>query len=71
MSLQYAVIEMAAQVGLGYNWKASYSNTNPTCRKWVYPNYRNITFANAMDDLLTPEGLAYDIVDNQVVLRRK
>ncbi len=71
ISLQYAVIELARQVGLGYDWDTSYKNTNPTCRNWVYPNFRGIPFGNAMDKLLAPEGLMYNIVDGQVVLRRK
>jgi hypothetical protein len=71
MSLQYAVIELAQQAGLGYNWDQSYNNTNPVCRRWVTPNIENVPFDQAMRQLLDPLGLTYNIVDNSVVLRRR
>lgn len=71
ISLQWAVKEVARQAGFGYDFDTSYKNTDPICRKWVYPNFRGIPFGDAIDRLLAPEGLMYNIVDGQVVLRRK
>src|ERR1035437_8101171 len=35
-SVQYIVIDLAAQVGLGYNWEKSFAQTDPECRKFVF-----------------------------------
>jgi hypothetical protein len=69
--LEYAVIELARQAGLRYNWNASYKNTNPVCCNWMTPDIHNVPFGQAMDSLLGPKGLAYDVVNGQIVLRRK
>jgi hypothetical protein len=71
MSLQYAVIELARQAGLGYNWDESYQNTNPVCRQWVRPSIENEPFDQAMVRLLRPLGLTYEIRNNSVVLKRR
>jgi len=37
ISVQYAVLELGKQVGLGYMWDESFKNTDPICREWVCP----------------------------------
>jgi hypothetical protein len=71
MALQYAVMEIARQAGLGYDFNTSHRNTNPACAKWVTPTFRNVPFAAAMQTLLAPEGLTYSIKDGAVVLARR
>ena len=72
LSLQYAVIELGKQVDLQYDWKESYKNTDPLCRRWVYPEIKNKTFQSAMRELLRPLDLTYEIRDGStIVLKRK
>ena len=71
VSLQFAVQEIARQAGLGFDAETSRKNADATVRKWVYPDFHGIRFADAMDVLLAPEGLMYNIVDGNVVLRTK
>jgi len=71
LSVQYAVIAICGQAGLGYNWDESYKNTNPLCRRWVTPEIVDTPWPKALRKILDPKGLTYDIVDNQVILRRK
>ncbi|MFH1708182.1 MAG: PEGA domain-containing protein, partial [Planctomycetota bacterium] len=68
ISAQYAVMEIVKQVGLGYNWDASFANTNPTCRKWVYPAIENKPCDEALQEILTPVGLDYITKGKQVIL---
>ena len=37
MSVQYAVKELARQAGLAYDFKTSYANTDPICKRYVQP----------------------------------
>ena len=71
ISVQYAVIEIAKQAGIPYNWDASYKNTNPVCRRWVYPSIKNKSFETAMRMILRPVGLTYEMVDGQIVLQKR
>ncbi|MCH8828044.1 MAG: hypothetical protein IID45_00550 [Planctomycetes bacterium] len=71
ISVQYAVIEIAKQVGLRYDFKSSYANTNPICRRWVRPRIRNQTYQKALVSILRPVGLTYRITNGVIVLRRR
>ncbi len=71
ISVQYAVIEMARQAGLGYDWKTSYANTDPLCRRWTLPELRDVPWPDAMASLLEPLGLTYSVKDGMVTLARK
>jgi len=71
-SIQYIVIDLAKQAGLGYNWGKSYAQTDPECRRFVNGvSLRGLPFDKAMDKILGPVGLAYQVEDGQVVLYRK
>jgi len=71
LSVQYAVIEIVKQVGLRYDFKTSYANTNPICRRWVRPRIRNQTYQKALVSILRPVGLTYRITDGTVILKRR
>jgi uncharacterized protein YceK len=68
ISVQYAVIELGKQVGLRYDWNASYRNTNPVCRRWVYPEIEDVDFDSAMQQILNPLQLSYVIEDGTITL---
>jgi len=70
LSVQYAVIELAKQAGLDYDWDQSFKNTNPVCRKWVTPRISQMPFREAMNSILTPLGLTYTLQGSKVVLSR-
>ena len=70
MSIQYAVIELARQVDLEYDWKTSYANTDPKCRQFVAPDIQGKRFRTAMRSVLRPHGLSWKIRDGKVVLHR-
>jgi len=71
ISIQYAVIEVARQAGLRYNWKQSYENTNPICRRFIKPDIRDEKCSDALNGILDPAGLRYTIVDGEIVLEKK
>ncbi len=33
-----------------YKWDESFKNTDPICRKWVYPEIKNKPFRTAMQE---------------------
>jgi hypothetical protein len=71
-SVQYVVIDLAAMVGLGYNWDKSAAQTDPERRHWVDNlKIKNRSFDGAMKRVLDPVGLRYEIEGNQVVLYRR
>lgn len=71
LSVQWAAAELSRQAGLTFNWDESIKNTDPVCRRWVYPNIRNKPCGEALDEILGPLGLTYEIVKRQVVLKRR
>ena len=71
-SVQYIVIDLAAQVGLGYNWEKSFAQTDPECRRFVFDvSITNLTFAKAMAEILDPLGLRFEVEAGRVVLYRR
>ena len=61
-SIQYIVIDLAAQVGLGYNWEKSFAQTDPECREFVFDaSITNLPFAKAMAEILDPVGLRFEV----------
>ncbi|MBF0500234.1 MAG: hypothetical protein HQM09_08880 [Candidatus Riflebacteria bacterium] len=70
ISLQYAVIELAKQAGLAYDFNTSQANTKPTCTKYITPQIEGITLGEALDKILKPEGLGYEILDGKIVLKK-
>jgi hypothetical protein len=71
ISLEEAVREIARQAGLGFDWNESVRNMQPFAFRYVYPQYRNITCAAALNDLLPAWGLTFTITNGQVVVIKK
>jgi len=71
ITVQYAVIELAHQAGLGYNWEKSFENTDPVCRHYIQPNIEDETCSDALSKILDPVGLRYNILGGEIVLEKK
>jgi hypothetical protein len=71
-SVQYIVIDLAAQVGLGYNWEKSFAQTAPECRRFVFDVVmKDLPFAKAMAEILDPVGLRFEVEAGKVALYRQ
>ena len=71
-SVQDIVQSLAEQVGLGYDWQKSFTQTDGLCRNWV----RNVaiedkTCAQALEQILKPFGLGYQVEEGVLVLSRQ
>jgi len=71
VAVQYAVIAIAEQVGLGYDWETSYKNTDPICRRWIKPVIRGVPCREALVMILGPVELTYELRDGHLALIRK
>jgi predicted Ser/Thr protein kinase len=70
-SVQDIVQSLAEQAGLRYDWQKSHDQTDPLCRQWV----RNVaiegkTCNEALEQVLKPVGLHYQVKDGVLVLSR-
>ncbi len=71
-SVQDVVRQLAAQVGLDYNFQKSFSQTDPLCRRYVNDvAIENRPCREALQAILGPLGLRYEIEDQAIVLYRK
>ena len=71
-SLQYIVLDLAKQVGLGYNFDQSLKQTDPQCRLFLNQvSVENQPFDKAMASILDPKGLRYRVESGKVVLYRR
>jgi predicted small lipoprotein YifL len=70
ISLQYAVIELAKQAKLGYDFGASQANAGEVCKKYITPEIKGIPLREALAKILKPEALTYDIRDGKIVLKK-
>jgi|ERR1035438_5146627 hypothetical protein len=70
ISVQYAVIELARQAKLGYDWGASRANAGEVCGKYITPEIEGIPLREALAKILKPEALTYDIQDGKIVLKK-
>ena len=68
--MQYAVIEVAKQAKLGYDWGASQTNAGYVCRKYITPQIEGIPLREALAEILKPEDLSYDVRDGKIVLKK-
>jgi hypothetical protein len=71
-SVQDIVLALAEQVGLSYDRQKSFSQTDPLCRRWV----NNVAIEDkscceALDQILGPVGLRYQVEKGVVILYRK
>jgi hypothetical protein len=71
-SVQYVVIDLARQVGLGYNWEKSATQTDPERRRFLNDvAIVDKPFHEAMKEILNPLKLRYEVEDGKVVLYRQ
>src|ERR1019366_9299447 len=71
-SVQDIVQSLAEQVGLRYDRQKSFTQTDQLCRNWV----RNVaiedkTCAQALEQILKPFGLGYQVAEGVLVLSRQ
>jgi len=71
-SVQDIVQNLAQQAGLKYDWQKSFAQTDPLCRQWV----RDVTIdgktcRQALEQILKPVGLRYQVEDGVLVLSRQ
>jgi hypothetical protein len=70
ISVQYAVMDLARQAGLGYDWGASQTNAGEACRIWTTPDLEGVPLREALTNILEPQGLTYDIEGGKIVLKK-
>ena len=70
ISVQFAACELANQAKLGYNFGASLTNAGDACRKFITPEINGVPLREALDQILKPEALTYDIQGNFLVLKK-
>jgi hypothetical protein len=70
-SVQDIVQSLAEQAGLRYDWQKSFNQTDPLCRQWVsHVAIEGQTCAQALDQILKPVGLRYQVENGVLVLSR-
>ena len=70
ITVQYAVKDLAKQAKLGYDFDASQANAGEVCRKYITPEIEGIPLREALDQILKPEALTYDIRSGKIVLKK-
>ena len=71
ISVTFAVRSLCNQAGYKLNWNKSKENVGELIRRWVYPEIENVTWEEAMKELLDPLGLGYEVEGGMVVLIKK
>jgi hypothetical protein len=70
ISVQFAACELANQARLGYDFNASKTNAGDACRKFITPEIKGVPLREALEQILQPEGLSYDIHDGRLTLKK-
>ena len=70
ISVQYAVIQLAKQAHLDYDWGASQTNAGDVCRNYITPEIEGMPLREALAQILKPEALSYDVRDGKIVLKK-
>ena len=71
ISVQYAVIEVAKQAGIGYEWDTSAGNTDPIRRLWITPVIYNQPLSKALEMILKPLNLTYTIAEGKIIIGQR
>ncbi len=72
VSVQYLVRDLAKQAGLKYDFKRSYAQTDPLCRRWVRDvSIKDKPCREALEEVLKPVGLRYEVENGVVVLYQR
>ena len=70
ISVQFAACELANQAKLGYDFGTSLTNAGDACRKFITPDIEGVPLREALDEILKPEALTYDIHGNFLFLKK-
>jgi hypothetical protein len=70
ISVQFAACELANQAKYGYDFGGSLTNAGDACRTFITPDIEGIPLREALDKILKPEGLNYDIHGNFLFLKK-
>jgi TolA-binding protein len=71
-SVQDIVENLAQQADLRYNWQKSHDQTDPLCRQWVRDvTIEGETCQQALEQILKPAGLRYQLENGVLVLSRQ
>ena len=68
LPVQYAVMDIAKQAGLGYAFEESEANLGSTARDWVRPQIVDEPLYFALSMIVAPKDLMYRIEESEVVL---
>jgi hypothetical protein len=71
ISVQFAVMAIASQLGLEYNWEKSAKNLNVIARQWTRPNIRNRSGQEALGMICRPLNLLYWVESGKIVLEKR
>jgi hypothetical protein len=71
ISLQYSVKLICRQAGMEYDWAQSAANTEPLCRQYVEPDFEDVPWSQAMEHILDPLDLGYEVEQGKVILVSK
>ncbi|MCC7419294.1 MAG: serine/threonine protein kinase [Planctomycetaceae bacterium] len=69
LSVQYAVKDICAQVGLSYHWSKSQRGSAPFHKRWVTPHFVNVPARDALGELLRPFQLTFAVDESGVFLK--
>jgi tetratricopeptide (TPR) repeat protein len=71
-SVQDIVRDLAGQAGLQYDFRKSFAQTDPVCRRWVNGvAIRDKSCREALAEILAPVGLRYQVENGTIVLYRE
>jgi len=71
IAVQYAVFEIAKQALLGYNFGQSSNNLGQLASHLIEPDINNETLRAALNKILTPLGIGYQLERGEIILVRK
>jgi TonB family protein len=68
ISVQFAVMAIARQLGLDYNWEKSAKNLNVIARQWTRPYIKNRSGQESLDMICRPLNLLFWVETGKIVL---
>ena len=70
ISIQTATQRVCEQAGFHYDWSRSYGNTQPDCRRYIRVDVTAVPLSDALDAIVSKNGLRYCIEGKNVWLER-
>jgi micrococcal nuclease len=71
ISVQHAVMELARQANFRYQFQKSYDNTHGDSRLYCQPDIQNKPLAEALEMILAPVHLTYEVENKTIVLKKR